>query len=176
MHNGYIDFLIYFTFENVWILGVYTLCDSPPSSLRTWCLWVWGIYWIQTDKGAFISYNYIYIYTEYRLTEVHSFHIFHTHGLNTEISRVYVYIYVMIVWNQRRYYKDFEHHEKRAFINGLPLFFVSWHAIKPCTHTRTGATGDRLKETQAINKSLSALGDVFTGKFFQIVSSLLNWL
>jgi len=27
---------------------------------------------------------------------------------------------------------------------------------------KSGATGDRLKETQAINKSLSALGDVFT--------------
>ena len=28
--------------------------------------------------------------------------------------------------------------------------------------SRSGATGDRLKETQAINKSLSALTDVFT--------------
>jgi kinesin family protein C1 len=27
--------------------------------------------------------------------------------------------------------------------------------------SRSGATGDRLKETQAINKSLSALADVF---------------
>ena len=36
--------------------------------------------------------------------------------------------------------------------------------------SRSGATGDRLKETQAINKSLSALGDVF-----QVHSSTPPW-
>ena len=178
IYNGYIHLFIcrkYVEFKR-------THNVRFPSSLAPHFMFLGGgIDWIQTDKGACILYmylyTYIYIYAECRLNTVHPFLVSHIYGLNRNLSFVYMNIRHNCVKSKNiavRYGRSRE----RSFHKWTHPFLCDLACHETLhkhthTYTHTGATGDRLKETQAINKSLSALGDVFTGKLFQIVSSLL---